>query len=232
MKSSPILSMNIFLIITLFYFIAKYFSNNKNTSNIYLTIYLLLTLISQYLINISTLAQICNNPNYSLAFFSTLIPWILIFGILNVMLLIFPGWKSPFANTFGYLAISLSGAKSLLLDKILLTGSEDLNIETSKMVNESIKHIYSDPSLLLNEVTPDTFNTFWNRMNPLFKPDADLYKNQLYKLVKLKDIVSECIWYFLTGTLITSISYNYLVSKECKKPIERLKQEEENYKSS
>ena len=48
----------------------------------------------------------------------TLIPWVIIFGILNVLLLQFPGWKAPFSNTIGYLIANIAGAKNLLIDYI------------------------------------------------------------------------------------------------------------------
>ena len=57
----------------------------------------------------AVMGSFCTSPairNFKNNFFSEfLATFILIFGILNVMLIIFPGWKSPFANTFGYLAI-------------------------------------------------------------------------------------------------------------------------------
>ena len=45
---------------------------------------------------------------------NTIIPWVLIFGVINIILIIFPGWISPFANTFGYGVMNLLGLKQLL----------------------------------------------------------------------------------------------------------------------
>jgi hypothetical protein len=39
--------------------------------------------------------------------FVTLIPWLMLFGVLHLFLMIFPGWMAPFANTFGYLVAKL-----------------------------------------------------------------------------------------------------------------------------
>ena len=45
---------------------------------------------------------------------NTIIPWVFIFGVINLILIIFPGWLSPFANTFGYLAMKIFGLNDLL----------------------------------------------------------------------------------------------------------------------
>ena len=54
---------------------------------------------------------------------NTIIPWIIIFGVMNIDLIIFPGWVSPFANTFGYGAMNLLGLKDLL--KVILNLDKD-----------------------------------------------------------------------------------------------------------
>jgi len=41
-------------------------------------------------------------------------------------------------------------------------------------------------------------------------------------MVILKDTVSEYIWYILTGGLVTSVSYNYMVNSECVKSVKEL----------
>ena len=46
------------------------------------------------------------------------------------------------------------------------------------------------------------------------KTKTDL-KEQLKSIVKSKYITAEYIWYMLAGTLVTSISYNYLVNIGC-----------------
>ena len=41
----------------------------------------------------------------------TIVPWVLIFGMVVVMLNVYPGWISPFSNTFGYGLTKLAGSK-------------------------------------------------------------------------------------------------------------------------
>ena len=246
----------VFLILTLIYFIARYNLKMGQSDTIYTIIYYLGVVVSQYFINLSAISSKCGTTNYYLAFMVTLVPWIFIFGLLNIMLTQFPGWKAPFSNTFGYLIVSAAGAKNLLIDHILkadfvkkLTPKSDSDVSTTSSsdesrngrqggggmessANEAIQHIYSDPSLLINEITPDNYDQFWGKMKSLFKSDASQYKGDLYKLVELKDLVSEGIWYMLTGSLITSISNNYIMSGDCGTSAEDMKKRHDDYEKT
>ena len=69
--------------------------------------------------------------------------------------------------------------------------------------------------MLINEVTVDNFDKFWTEMKPLFNPDANNYKEDLRDIVRLKELVSTFVWYMLTGGLVTSVGYNYIVNSSC-----------------
>ena len=221
------------------------------SDTIYTIIYYLGVIVTQYFINLSAISNRCGTTNYYLAFMVTLVPWIFIFGLLNIMLVQFPGWKTPFSNTFGYLIANAAGAKTLLIDHILnndivskLTPTSKKSVEmvtkansqeggrrrkkqiggdNNKLAVEAVQHIYNDPSLLINEITPDSFDLFWQKMTPLFKDDANDYKQELYKLIELKELVSEGIWYMLTGSLITSVSGNYIINSDCGTSVDEMK---------
>ena len=45
--------------------------------------------------------------------------------------------------------------------------------------------------------------------------DSDSLKKSLRNLVVLKQSVSYFVWYALTGALVISVSYNYLVNTAC-----------------
>jgi len=209
--------MGIFTIITIVYFVLKYITlkdekSQKAMIGILVT-YLLLIAVSSLVINNAAIKDKCGEDNYGAAFLATLIPWGLIFGLLNLVLLIFPGWKAPFSNTFGYLIIRLAGISDILNNVIKTkAGKED-----EKGVSEMIAKIYTDKSLLINEVTPTNFPEFWETMNKgkLLKKTANEYKQKLKSLIILKDMVSEFIWYLLTGTIITTLSSNYISSMKC-----------------
>ena len=244
----------VFLILTLIYFIVRYNIEMGQSDTIYTIIYYLGVLVSQYFINLTAITSRCGNTNYYLAFMVTIVPWVFIFGLLNIMLTQFPGWKAPFSNTFGYLIASAAGAKNLLIDHILtddfvsrLTPGNDKKKgnpqqnggkkyqsggDNQKLAVEAVQHIYSDPSLLINEVTPETYDQFWNKMQPLFKSGADEYKSSLYKLIELKELVSEGLWYLLTGSLITSVSANYIMNGDCGTSAEEMKRRHEEYEQT
>lgn len=209
------LALTLFITISLVYFMLKYYIGNKGNFTIWNIIYYTIVILTMFSLNLKITRENCGFPDYSSATLATIIPWIIIFGLLNIMLLMFPGWLSPFSNTFGYLLAKLNGLSDTLnnIFKNKLSKKDTSNLSG---VNEALEHIYSDKSLLINEITEDNFTNFWNTMTPLFKPEANNFKNDLLNFVRMKNIVSEFVWYILTGGLITSISYNYVIDNGCK----------------
>ena len=164
------------------------------------------------------------------------LPWVFILGILNIVLSLFPGWLSPFSNTFGYGIARIAGISDLFnnIFKEQITGTEGGEKGTTKGMAEALQHIYSDKSLLLNEITLVDFDRFWMNMEDLikpevFKPDSSGFKGQLKKMVFLKDTVAEYIWFMLTGSLVTSVGYNYVVNSGCQKSVQQMKKLEKQY---
>lgn len=77
---------------------------NKN-SYFRLSIYFLFVILLQFFVNVSALVNSCGGSvtqNLGVASFLTFIPWILFFGILIVVLIIYPGFKSAFSDVIGY----------------------------------------------------------------------------------------------------------------------------------
>lgn len=213
-----------FSIITTLYFILKIFSKTDKMVLIWTIIYFFVLLVTQFFINVSISKSLCGTNQYITAMNVTFVPWVIILGSLKMLLTIFPGWLSPFSNTFGYLVTKLLGIGNVF-NKILSDKFDDEHVKGDlRIAMEALEHIYSDKSLLINEITPANFDTFWNRMSnaKLFKADAGIYKDKLLSLVKLKDTISEFIWYILTGGLVTSISYNYMVNSECSKSVNEI----------
>ena len=239
---NPSSAMLWFFVLTSVYFPVKYYSgggkdtDDKRTQGyIYSGIYLLLLIIGEYFINLGLTESLCGTNQWDTALFVTLIPWVVIFGILNLMLLVFPGWLSPFSNTFGYAVARLSGISSLL-DQILLPKIEESDKETkqTKDAAQALARIYTDQSLLLNEITQTNFDEFWDKTSPLFKPDAKnnvSLKDQLRDFIRMKDIVAEYIWYMLVGFLVTSVSYNYVVNTGCSQSAAEMEQRHKDYQS-
>lgn len=208
-----------FIMITFIYFAIKYFTNE---SLILSLLYYLALIVGQYFINLNTTLSICGQYQYTSSLLITIIPWTIIFGLLSILLKIFPGWLSPFSNTIGYLVAKISGIENLF-NKILSTTQTD---ETKKIIT----NIYNDNSLLINEITTSNFETFWDKMvNSGIFNSSEEYKPELLKLVKLKENIAELTWYLLTGILISSISYNYILNTECDKSENTMKELQDNY---
>jgi len=232
---SPQTALIYFFVITLLYFIFKYKAgDNKQQKMIWGGIYVCLLVVGEYMINLSLTSAICGESQWGLAMTVTLIPWILIFGILNLLLMLFPGWLSPFSNTLGYLVAKLSGLAGTL-DQILLPEVTKEYKKTNPGMAEALEHIYSDKSLLINEVNSSNFDAFWSRMTNagLFKPSAGgpdgTLGKKLANLVRLKEIVAEFIWYMLTGGLVTSVGYNYIVTSGCTRSLADMQKRHAEY---
>ena len=232
---NPSMSLLWFFIITTIYFIIKYKTydptNKSSTGKIYGGIYLLLLIVGEYSINLSLTNAMCGSNQWGTAVFVTLFPWLFIFGLLYIMLSVFPGWLSPFSNTFGYGIAKLSGLSSFL-DKIMKE-KLDLGNGASPEASQVLEHIYSDKSLLINEITDSNLDRFWSNMQIIFKPTeyTETNKLDLAKFVRLKDTVSEYIWYMLSGSLVTSVSYNYVVNKGCTQSVKDMKQRRKEYQN-
>ena len=219
----PATSIFVYIGITVLYFAMKYMMPEKATA--LFVIYFILVLISQFILNIYLAKQLCNSPsNVGTAAVATIIPWILIFGLLNLLLTMFPGWLAAFSNTIGYAVASIVGVSSLFTEKLLNVGNPP-NRDALKV----IQNILNDPSTIINTLNDENIKDFWNKsVSPgvkLFKTDLkpiddkktdnDPLFYELKKYIMLKNLVSYFIWYLLTGILITSISYNYMLTVPC-----------------
>lgn len=216
----PVVSIYVFTGITLVYFIFKYFMPGIEST--LFIIYFLLVLSSQFGLNIYLAKQMCNSPsNVGTAALATFIPWLFIFGLLNLLLSVFPGWLSAFSNTIGYAIASVAGVASFFTDKLLNVGNT-----SSKDAFKVIQNVTNDPSTIINTINDENIENFWNKsikvqffnnfqeVQPGIEPPPPEFV-QLKNFIRLKNIVSYFIWYLLTGILITSISYNYMLSVPC-----------------
>ena len=210
---SPATSIFAFFIITLIFTIIKY-SIPDNMLTLINIIYIGTLLAVQITINSSLAKTICNNPQAtSTGVVATIFPMLFIFGLLQMLLTIFPGWLEPFSNTFGYAVAKIGGAESVVKD-VLKTG-------TTGDISKAINNIYNDPSIFLNQFNnedKEDFDIKWNKSKDLFLADAGIGSqkyNSFRNMVKLKDLVSQFVWYMLAGILVTSRSYNYIINQPC-----------------
>jgi hypothetical protein len=101
-----------------------------------------------------------------------------------------------------------------------------------EVMMEAITHIYSDKSMLVNEITPINFTSFWNGMKGIMKNEAinnKALQEKLFGLVVLKDTVARLVWYILAGTLVISVSYNYLANAGCQQSVRDMRKKHYEY---
>jgi len=178
-------------------------------------IYIGTLLAVQITINSSLAKTICNNPQSTTSgVVATIFPMLFIFGLLQLLLTIFPGWMEPFSNTFGYAIAKIGGAESVVRDV--------LKKEATQEISKAISNIYNDPSIFLNQFNyndQQDFDTKWTKSQELFIPEAQSTTSERCKsfknMVKLKDLVAQFVWYMLAGILVTSRSYNYIINQPC-----------------
>lgn len=219
-----------FFIITCIYFAIKLSSKSPQTIKVWTAIYFLTVVIGEYFINLSATNQLCGSAQYTTAFYVTVLPWIIIFGLLNLMLIMLPGWLVPFSNTFGYLGAKLTNVDNLFKE-MLVPEFKGTSVD-DKLGNEALAFMRPNPSMLINRITESNFDNFWSEMTTtgqFFKPNIQDFKEKLRSYVNLKDNISLFVWYMLTGGLVTSVSYNYIVNSGCKQSAKEMEDRRKDY---
>ena len=233
----------------------------KYTSNsyMYLAIYFLLVLIIQFIVNSSIISSMCGGSvteNMGAAGVYTFLPWTLIFGVLIIIITIYPGFKSAFSDVIGYFWVSSSANKIITellvnqdLEKILnrptteaptavensvaQTGGNPTKEQVQEAADLIIK-ICGNTSILINQIVPSNFDTYWNILKPLMKekyqdeatPGTTQIKKELFEVVVTRDNIGEAMWYIYTGLLLTAIVQLKITTRGC---VTSPKTMEENY---
>jgi hypothetical protein len=168
-------------------------------------LFLLLVMIFMYFINVAILQDYCGNVDTFTIFKATIFPWVFIFGTMMYALSKFPSWLTPFSNTFGLLIARFAGCNTAFLEML------------KPQENNSLHYIYSDPSLIVNRFTMLNFDATIQTLSHIVDTN-NLEKIAAFKqFVKLKEIISEWIWYMLTSSITISVSYNSLITSKCNK---------------
>lgn len=158
---SPFTTFIYFSILTTIYFVLKFMLTEKHDSKnkslgIALGIcYLIIMILLQLSSNMANAKEKCGGTPQTIAAINyTIIPNLFIFGALLMVMMFFPGWKAPFSNTIGYLCVKWS------VNDIFINMLDEGKTKTNKL----LKMVYSDPSMMINEMTPENFNLFISRM--------------------------------------------------------------------
>jgi len=287
----PTIAMVFFFIATSIYCVIGIFLTDSHQRLIAKICYALFVIVGEYFINLTLSQQLCGVSQWRSTMFVTLVPWLLLFGVLHLFLMMFPGWMAPFANTFGYLVAKLMGLPELM-KALLVEQPKDLTTEASK----ALESIRSDNSLFINELYAESGKTFMQKLDdkgvpqfeddkktkPIKATDEDKYKatykingkpiferpvfdkawdklmkgkiikdpsdvkllkegydlehsqkhkNELYHFVNMKYTISEYVWNLLTGFLVTSISYNYIINTGCARSPKEMKDRYDKYEA-
>jgi hypothetical protein len=236
-----------FLLTTIFYYVALKPSytyeissdpikekSYKSSSYMYLAIYILLVMVIQFMVNASIISSTCGGSiteNIGASGVLTFLPWTLIFGVITVILTVYPGFKSAFSDVIGYFWVSSSANKvitELLVDpKIQKKMDEDKTSTTEQKeammtAADTIIKICGNTSVLINQIVPSNFKSYWNILTPLLKPkyqtenpDTDKIRNELFEIVVTRDNVGEAMWYIYTGLLLTSLVQLKMTTRGC-----------------
>jgi ABC-type multidrug transport system fused ATPase/permease subunit len=181
--------------------------------------------------------------NLGKVFISTFVPWLLIFGALMLVLIIFPGFKGAFSNVIGYYAVYR--ASNTIFVKLLgnaqvdrplenVEGSESEKANILEKASDAVLKLVGNTSIMINQITPENFEDMWNMMIPVMKPEMRGVANaplkaELLEQVVLRDNIGECCWYLYTMLLLLVIVKTMLMKQECVTMLSDLKEKEGEY---
>jgi hypothetical protein len=177
------------------------YKKHLKSKYLYLAIYLVLVLVVQFIVNASIITTTCGGEiteNMGAAGVFTFIPWILIFGVVIVILTIFPGFKSAFSDVVGYFYVS--GQANNILTELLVNPEIEKKMNGNKPAPpapapapaasiqqeggaeidkdkraamqdaaDAIIKICGNTSILINQIVPSNFVQYWNILTPLMK---------------------------------------------------------------
>ena len=195
--------------VAIFFFLAvfgayayyKYTKNGVLSGGITFMFFLVL-LIGEYFINLAMSKDICGFDQEKTALLATVIPWFLVLGALKSALVVFPGWLTPFSNTFGYMFVSAVTDLKDVFNTILTpqfdlapaaqkgeaaaqkggdgggaSDSADIpkdDVKNKRDIGRALEQIYTDQSIILNELGLDNLDRFWDsfKESRLIRPSA------------------------------------------------------------
>ena len=195
--------MGLYLGLTVGYIAIKYLkSKSGNFGPVYQMIYLLAVIVLSFTVNLRLTYQLCGSNNYPTALMITIIPWILILGLVTMLLEAFPGWKAPFSNTIGYMIAKALGVGSVLM-KMSPEGKGSKLYNLLRKKPSTAVNVHTWPEVKEN---PLKLNTTGENSKAFEK---------FKQIVLIKDLVGEMMWYLLSGFLVISYQSSYITNNSC-----------------
>lgn len=215
----------------------KYNSDNYKSLGLYFIVVMLIQVIT----NVFVIQDMCSGSigeNIGAACVFTLIPWSLIFGVLIVILVIYPGFKSAFSDVIGYMFVA-SDANRLLVtllenQKVQPVLDSDTASSATDKTNmqraaDLVVQICGNTSVLINQIVPANFLEYWTRLTPLMKTTYQNtnspLKTDLFNLAVKRDQIGEISWFIYAGILVISIVQLNLIKRGCKNNVAAMEAE-------
>lgn len=223
-------SLIIYIVLTLFYYILVLLPIPDSLKNVLKYLYYLLVIGTQVLMAYIISKNTCGTAQISDVFIWGFVPWIIVFVGFNLILRLFPGWKSPFSNTFGYLVVKMAGVNNIFNSMLKPSIKSD-----DAGLNKIVEKVFEDNSILINQITPSNFDNVIKKLGKLWDSGSKTFnedKDRLRYFVGIKDTVSEFIWSLLIGIITVSMSSMGVISSKCVKSTEQIHKEALAYKKT
>ena len=194
-------SINVFTVVFIIFILIKtvYLYNSKDDhKSIKLMMYVFtfafatIFLLFSYFTNLSITENkiICGEKNYRVAFYATIIPFILIYSVGVALITVLDGWVRCFSNTFGASILNFCGLTETI--------SESLNLNSK------------DVPFMLNEINIGENGELINRAAGIEPHDINIKK-----YIYCKESIGEGIWHYLLGIITILVSYNTILAENC-----------------
>jgi hypothetical protein len=192
-------ALNAFFCMTAVYIVVK---SNGIKSVMADIIFLLTVIVVMYFMNVEVIKKRCGSSDGGVVAKATIVPWTLLLGGIMIVLRLLPGWKQPFSNTFGYLVVLLGGGKQKLRDML------------QTATTPSLQFVQEDPWRLLSNFSTVSFDATLAAL----RKDSPIAEDKIApfrKIVLLKDLMSEMIWFMLVGAVAITLSYTSMTAYKC-----------------
>lgn len=161
---------------------------------------------------------ICGNYDFNVAAYSTIVPYLFVYGLGMLLVQQFPGWIRSFSNTFGLTFIRMGGYDEFIKDYV--NYSKSTHEESQGEVSDIYKRIYENPTIFINELELDDEAVFMNHLRQVKFDTSDPKKiNNLKKFINMKNSIGTFIWMALFSIITILTSQNTLLSQNCSKKI-------------
>jgi len=208
----------------LFFVIKSRFTKERSTHLWMLFLFVILSAVIQFAQNASLSSAHCGEVDTKLLFYSTLIPWIVIFGGFFSAILAFPGWLRVFSNTIGSYFLKDMYGMDDVLSQLFPAQSTDVDQEMRNLLGQ----IYTNKSSLILEMDVSdvreegkVFPTLEQLASikiitlPALEEDRDALKKKVYSMLFIKEDIGYAIWFWLIGIFCILVSTNTLLSSSC-----------------